>query len=120
LPKWYTLPPNYSRDEVTIEIIHYLKATKIITYSLVPEHKILKEQVGISRQHPISEAADEEERKRVRKGGRFETSFPRYHIITIDGIEEVFEHRDDKGTVAYLYVSDDPKITSYINSTQNK
>ena len=110
LPKWYVKPENYSRDDLKIEIIYYLYVTKIVTYGPPPENKKLYEQLGSLRQHSLSEAKAIEARKR----GEFNMIFPNYHIITVNGISEVFEHRDSNGPVAYLYVTDDPKVTSYL------
>ena len=108
LPKWYIMPANYSRTDLTIEIFYYLYATKIVTYG--PNHQKLGEQIGSSRQHPFSEAKAIEARKK----GEYSMIFPNYHIITVNGISEVFEHRDSNGPKAYLYVTDDPKLTADI------
>lgn len=114
LPKWYTLPPNYGREDVHIEIFHYLYKVKIITYVPAPNYKKLKVEFANYRPHPITEAALEKERETFFQGGGFNLKFPFYQIIEANGIEEAFEHRDSDGPVAYLYVSDDPKITSYL------
>jgi len=57
--------------------------------------KILSEKTGIDRYHPDSE----------RRGIR---NYPVYVIVTVDGIEEVFEHRQ-RGDI--VYVTDDQNLT---------
>ena len=102
LPKWLTLPPGYSRRDISIGFIFYTHPfknyVKCIVYGPDPERKKLNEQVGTQRYHP-----DTEKKNR--------SDYPRYIIIKIDGIEEVFEHRQ-RGDI--LCVTDDSKITSVL------
>lgn len=57
---------------------------------------VLSKMTGFYRYHPDSEK-------------RGITNYPIYVIITVDGIEEVFEHRQIGDIV---YITDDPKLTS--------
>lgn len=58
-------------------------------------NKVLTEVIGILRTHPISE----------KKGYG---NYPSFSIITVNGVNEVFEHRE---AGAILYITDDPEIT---------
>ena len=96
LPKWLTLPTGYSRDKVRIEILVYTHPIKeniiCIVYGPPPEQRILIEYVGTKR-YPTD----------MQKRGR--STYPRYIVIKVNGIEEVFEQRQSDNL---LYVSDAP------------
>ena len=102
LPRWFSLPDGYSRDEVSVDIDLYSslvdKDVKTILKKRAPDFKTLSVKIGTIRKHPVI----------VNKIDP-EVGIPNYSIITVDGIEEVFEQRrkDD-----VLYISDDPKFTN--------
>jgi len=101
LPRWFTLPSNYSRGDLTVTItyINYIPShpkVKMVLYGPFPEHNKLIEKKGTVRWHPVSE-------------GKYDV-YPNYSIITVDGIEEVFVQRKRNDI---LYISDDPKLKKY-------
>ena len=101
LPKWFQIPSNYSRNDVTMSITTYSTASgKIVAKMVVrgprPEHKVLSEKIGTKRMHPLSQQLGYDK-------------YPLYSIISVDGIDEVFEQRRPE---AIFYISDDPKLTS--------
>jgi hypothetical protein len=104
LPKWVDIPSGYKRSELTMTITFYthpfLKKVKMIVYGPAPEHKVLIEIVGDQRFHPLTEEKPRD-------------YYPRYIIISVKGVEEVFENREP-GPV--LYVTDDPKVTYILKS----
>jgi hypothetical protein len=72
---------------------------KIVVYGPSPGRKMLKEQIGNSRLHPITERQFKEQREYA--------VYPSYLIVTVDGIEEIFEHRE-KGNI--LHITDEPSV----------
>jgi len=111
LPKWFQIPSNYSRNDLTMDITFYTHPSgKIIVKMVVrgpgPERKVLSEKIGSERRHPLTEQQSY-------------TEYPHYSIITVDGVEEVFEQRRPEDIE---YISDDPKYTSVLKQqkTPNK
>lgn len=105
LPKWFSVPPGYDRKDLTVSIDFFTSPSgmkvKMALYGPSPERKKLEEKAGASRWHPMTEQ---------KSGGKEGYAiFPNYTIISIDGLEEVFEQRRPENI---LYVTDDPKITS--------
>jgi hypothetical protein len=105
LPKWFSVPPGYDRKDLSVTIDFYTAPSstrvKMTLYGPPPECKKLDEKAGRSRWHP------ETEQKSGGKEGY--AIFPSYTIISIDGLEEVFEQ---KRLENLLYVTDYPSITS--------
>lgn len=104
LPKWVDIPPSYSRKDIAMTIECYslppiLYTAVMKVYGPQPEHRKLMEKVGTIRTHPITKQQFGEKRSY--------SVFPNYLIISVNGIEEVFEHRS-KGDI--LYVSDEPNL----------
>ena len=101
MPRWLNLQQQYARDNISINFTFYSHPVKdyvkCVVYGPAPEHQKLYEKVGTKRYFPDTE--------------NNRSAFPGYIIIKIDGIEEVFEHRE-RGNI--LYVTDDPKLTSVI------
>ena len=111
LPKWFSLPSNYSRKDVTMDITTYSTPSGEIVAKMVlrgpgPEHKVLSEKVGSKRMHPLTEQQGY-------------AKYPLCSIITVDRIEEVFEQKRPE---PIFYISDDPKYTSVLKQqkTPNK
>jgi len=109
LPKWFVVPKGYSRKDLKVTIDLYSSPcpfcndTVTILYGPAPANKEIMKKTGRSRTHPLSDT-----RYNKYPYGKY----PSYTIITIDGIDEVFEHRraDD-----IFYITDDPSITAYNN-----
>ena len=98
LPKWIIIP-GYSRKDLAIEMTIYTRGdVKIIVRGPAPESKMLLEKRGSFRLHPLTESKN-------RRG----MTYPNYGIITVDGVDEVFEQREP-GKI--LHVCNDPQIIS--------
>ncbi|MBI1818585.1 MAG: hypothetical protein HYR72_26670 [Deltaproteobacteria bacterium] len=85
---------------MTVEIYYYLPPFGKYDFEAVlvgpaPDCLQLEHKLGTHRWHP------ETERKGITKD-------PGYIIASVDGIEEVIEHRE-RGDV--FYISDDPELT---------
>jgi hypothetical protein len=99
LPKWFSIPPGYSRKDVTVEIYYYVPPPfirsnfKAILIGPSPENKVLAKKIGIMRDHP--NYANE----------RFK--YPTYNIAVVDEIKEIIEHRQPE---PIFYISDDPRL----------
>ncbi len=105
LPMWFAIPQSYSRNDLNVTITFYThplfeNKVRMIVYGPAPERRKLMEKIGVSRWHPITE----QQFKQQQGYG----VYPSYLIITVDGIEEIFEHRS-KGNI--LYITDDPQVT---------
>jgi hypothetical protein len=107
LPRWVNIS-GYQREDLTMEItccvVPFGGRAEIDVYGPPPERKLLLEKAGKERWHPLSD------RDRYNKYPN--TKYPNYSIITIDGVDEVFEQRED---IDILYITDDPNITAYNN-----
>lgn len=105
LPKWVTIPREYSRKDLSMTITFYthpfLSKVKMDVYGPAPDYKLLNETIGEQRYHPFTK----------NQPGYI---YPRYIIISVKDIDEVFEHKT-RGPV--LYITDDPEI---INSLKEK
>jgi hypothetical protein len=100
LPKWLNVPTEYSRKDVTVEIFLYTSYEATIT-AYGPGHKKLTEVRGTERYHPIT-------------AQQSRSAFPRYIVITVDGMPEVFEHKQRDNI---LSITDDPKIIGTLKSS---
>jgi hypothetical protein len=100
LPKWVDIPSGYSRQDLTMTITFYthpfLSKVKMVVYGPGPEHKVINETIGDQWYHPITK----------KQPGYV---YPRYIIISVNGIKEIFEHKE-RGPI--LWITDDPKIIS--------
>ena len=102
LPKWFVMPAGYARKDLTMTLTFYthpiFSKVKMVVRGPAPERKILQKTIGEHRWHPLT----------VQKGY---DKYPSYSIISVDGIEEVFEQ---KRLEPILYIADDPKLTEAI------
>lgn len=100
LPKWLASSAKYSRADLTVKITVYTFGTvKVEIFGPAPKHEKLSEVTGTIRWHPITEQQFKEQK-------RYDV-FPNYSIITVKGIDEVFEQR---GKNDLLYVSDTSQV----------
>jgi hypothetical protein len=108
LPKWFTVPNGYSRSNSKMTIDFYTspcffcKDTVTTLYGPLPNNKEIMKIAGKFRWHPLSD------RERYNKYPT--TGYPNYSIMTVDGVDEVFEQRQAGNS---LYITDDPDITAY-------
>ncbi|HUK57107.1 MAG TPA: hypothetical protein VLY20_10660 [Nitrospiria bacterium] len=109
LPRWFVVPPGYKREDLGMTITLYFRPflpylDKMVIYDLGPGHKELLKKIGTERWHPCTARQFEE-----KKTGAV---YPNYSIVTVDGIEEIFEQRVP-GNI--LYITDDPQLRHTID-----
>jgi hypothetical protein len=105
LPRWADFS-GYQRQDLTMKInccvVPLGGRAEVLVYGPAPERKVLLEKTVNMRWHPLSDKD---------KYNKYPNDkYPRYSIITINGVDEVFEK---KGTGSTLYITDDPNITAY-------
>jgi hypothetical protein len=108
LPKWFSLPSGYTREDVTVDIGFYtqLYDQRFVTIDDVVlimydrKRRFLSKVTGQRCWHPIME------KKRNQYGGFDPDSYPQYVYIKANGIVEVLEHV--KGPT--LRISDDQEL----------
>ncbi|OPY76595.1 MAG: hypothetical protein A4E63_00041 [Syntrophorhabdus sp. PtaU1.Bin050] len=100
LPKWFAMPPGYTRTDFSMTITTYSSPSGIVAKMAIrnskPPKRILNERIGSKRIHPLTEQMGYDK-------------YPLYSIVTVDGIEEAFEQRRPE---PILFITDDPKVTS--------
>jgi hypothetical protein len=106
LPGWFTVPREYKREDLDVEIYYYTPIfgkTNFVTYLMgpPPERKKLEKKYGVSRWHPGSA------KKWYAKTDRY----PDFNIVTVDGVVELIEHRY---MAPIFHVSDDPELKADI------
>lgn len=103
LPRWFSVPLGYERKDLIVSIDFFTSPSgmkvKLTLYGPLPERKKLDEKAGTSRWHPVTE-----QKSRGKEGYAI---FPNYTIISVDGVEEVFEQKKPENI---LYVTDDPAL----------
>jgi hypothetical protein len=105
LPKWVDIPLEYTRTDLTMKIgfythlIPFVSKAKMVVRGPAPEHKLIMVIAGNDRFHPQT------------KKQKWDV-YPRHVIISVNGVEEVFEHRQRNNI---LHVTDDPKLTAVLN-----
>jgi len=93
LPRWIDAA-QCERNCVSVDITLYtFHKARIVARCEAPEEKILFDKVGTKRWHPITE-------QRIKQGG---LGYPSYSLISIGGVEELFERRRPE---PLLYVTD--------------
>jgi len=104
LPKWVDIPSGYLRKDLTMTITFYthpfFKKVKMIVRAPAPDHKVIMEIIGNQRYHPLTEEQPRD-------------TYPGYIVISVKGIEEVFEQRERSPV---LYITDDPKVTCFLKN----
>lgn len=103
LPKWFSLPPNHERANVTVTMDYYIEFSgRTATFTLRDASgavlsKVTGKQLGL------------EPRQRKARLSGYPEGYPSYEIITVDGITEIVEHRRME---PIFYVTDDPAVKS--------
>jgi hypothetical protein len=105
LPTWLEVPKGYKRDDIDVVIETYpvyipflTKPKAVIKVENRASGNVLVTVIGVLRTHPITEE----------KGYG---NYPTYDIITVNHIDEIFEHRAP-GNI--LYITDNPEILKAI------
>lgn len=101
LPKWFTLPKELSRSDVTVTMSYYIRPSgRTATFTLLNTKKqklaeVKGTQTGLE---PLT-------LKKPRPG--FPPGYPSYEIITVNGVTEIVEHRKME---PIFYITDDPAV----------
>ena len=107
LPKWFTIPQGHGRFDFKMTINLYTKVLPftnnvvVTIYGPIPDNKVVMKKAGKERWHPYT-------LRQFKEKGSYDVC-PTYQIITIDNVEEVFEHKCE-GEGDILYITDDPKL----------
>lgn len=89
LPKWFSLPDGYSRNDVTVEISYYSSPFPVddtVVKLLDRNQRDLAQVTGESCFHPIMQ------KKRNQYGGFDPDTYPHYAYIKSNKVIEVVEH----------------------------
>jgi hypothetical protein len=101
LPKWFTIPPNQTRANVTVAMDYYIDSSgRTATFILRDSNgsvisKVTGKQKGLE---PLQ--------RRTKLPGHPD-GYPSYEIITVGEITEIIEHRQME---PIFYVTDDPDV----------
>jgi len=102
LPKWFSLPDSYSRQDLTVTLTFYshplYRKVKIKIYGPAPARKKLAEEIGTNRWHPITD-------RQFKAQGTYNI-YPNYSIIDVKGTDEIYEQRRPE---PFLYIADSVK-----------
>jgi len=101
LPKWFSLPPELTRAEVTVTMSYYIKPSgRTATFTLSGSKKVKTAEVSGTKKglQPI---------KLKTPPSGYPTGYPSYEIITVKGVTEVIEHRRME---PIFYVTDNPAV----------
>jgi hypothetical protein len=100
LPRWFTVPSGYAREDINTTITYYtLGRAEVVMYGPNPENKKLWKGIVEDRWHPCSQKQFDEQ-----KTGAV---YPNYSVIKFDNIEEILEQREP-GDI--LYITDDSQL----------
>ena len=102
LARWFAVPREYKREDVSAEIYYYTPLfgkTNFIAYLIgpPPEFKKLEKKYGVKQWHPGSE----------KKWYAKYDHYPDFNIVTVAGVTELVEHRH---MALVFHVSDDPEL----------
>jgi hypothetical protein len=106
LPKWFAVDKDHKREDLQVEIYYYTPVfgkTNFIAYLIgpSPDLKKLEKKYGAAEWHPITK----------KKLDAKSDHYPSFHIVTVDGITELIEHRHK---APIFHVSDDPEMRRYL------
>jgi hypothetical protein len=88
LPKWFSVPPGYTRSDVTVELTYYVPPFPVdnAMVELVSRNgRTLSKVTGEVCWHPVMEA------KKNQYGGFDSDSYPHYVYIRANGVVEIVE-----------------------------
>ncbi|KAF0187485.1 MAG: hypothetical protein FD168_2555 [Desulfobulbaceae bacterium] len=102
LPKWFNLPPNLTRSDVTVTMDYYI----------LPWGRKAVFKLWDKKGNTISQVTGKQKGRypiliqKSKKTGMYDGD-PSYEIITADGITDIVEHRKME---PIFYVCDDPDV----------
>lgn len=107
LPNWFSVPNEYDRKDLTVEIYYYAPwfgKTNLSTILIgpPPTNQKLDKKYGVVEWHPISKNNLDSGTNR----------YPSYHIAKVGEIIELVEHKAMEPT---FYISDDPELTKSLS-----
>jgi hypothetical protein len=113
LPRWFSLPAGYVRDDVIVKITYYVPWARIddAVMELVDQRngRILAQVTGERCWHPQIDQI-----KRNVNGGFDQGSRPHYTIVHAAGFTEVIDHPARDST---LRITDDPVLVQEANDS---
>lgn len=112
LPRWFSLPADFSRGDVTVKLTYYIPVLPVddVVFELVDlKGRKLAEVTGRHCWHPEIDKI-----KRNQHGGFDLDSEPRYVIARVNGLVEVIDH-PVHGPV--FQITDDPTLVKQANDS---
>lgn len=113
LPRWFLLPTGYRRDDVTVTITYYVPWASIddAVTELADQRRgqTLVRSTGQRCWHPQIDRITRNEHGGFDRGSR-----PRYTIIRVADVMEVFDHPEGDSK---LRITDDPVIVQEANES---
>ena len=103
LPKWFSLPVGYSRDDLIVKLSYYAPLLPVDDTTVELSNRkgqILSTITGQKCWHPVTN------QNRNQYGGFDSDSSPRYVYVVAKGMTEVIEH----GRGPTFRIVDDPKL----------
>jgi len=102
LPKWFTLPDNLSRNDVSVTMNYYIslssgKGEAVFSLKRSDGRKLQKIK-ALTGRYPL-------ELKNKPEG--FPKGYPKYEVITVNGITDIVEHRKME---PFFYMTNDPVV----------
>lgn len=101
LPKWFSLPPELSRSDVTVTMNYYVRSSGRTSTFILHDTKKQK----LAEVNGTQKGLEPLKLKNPRPG--FPPGYPSYEIITVNGITEIIEHRQME---PIFYITDDPAV----------
>ena len=101
LPKWFTLPANLTRSQVTVHLDYYILpwGRRADFTFLGPRKEVLARVNGTAvGKEPLT--------LKIQPPG-FPPGYPAYELITVRGVTDLVEHRKMEPT---FYIADDPAV----------
>lgn len=108
LPRWFTLPPEVSRSEITVTMSYYVKPSgRTTVFKLMDSKKrVLSKVTG-------TQIGLEALQLKTQRPG-FPPGYPLYELVTVNGITEIIEHRQMEPV---FYITDDPQVKAELLSS---
>ena len=99
LPKWFSIPPGMSRQNLTVTLDYY--SNKVV-FTLLDKNG---EKLSVKKGRRYGWYFSPKKLKNPPPG--FPEGYPKYEIIIVDGVIDIIEHRKMEPV---FYTTDDPAI----------